>query len=68
MPHAKMHDEERRSFIAEMALKYCHGNARKTESLFGWGREMVDMGLGEKRTGIICIGAQSSYSGNSRWE
>jgi len=65
---SKMHGEERRSFIAEMALKYCNGSARKTESLFGWGREMVNTGLGEKRTGIICIGAQSSYSGNSRWE
>ena len=65
---SKMHGEERRSFIAEMALKYCNGSARKTESLFGWGREMVNTGLGEKRTGIICIGAQSSYGGNSRWE
>jgi hypothetical protein len=65
---SKMHGVERRSFIAEMALKYCNGSARKTESLFGWGREMVNTGLGEKRTGIICIGAQSSYGGNSRWE
>jgi len=50
-----------------MALKYCDGNARKTESLFGWGRYTVETGLGEKRTGIICIGAQSSC-GNKRWE
>ena len=31
-------------------------------------REVVSTGLGEKRTGIICIGAQSSRGGNTRWE
>jgi transposase len=65
---SKMYGKERRSFIAEMSLKYCNGSARKTETLFGWGRETVNTGLGEKRTGIICIGAQSSYAGNIRWE
>lgn len=64
----KMQGEKRRSFIAEIALKYCDGSARKTESIFGWGRDMVTTGLGEKRTGIICIGAQSSRGGNTRWE
>ena len=63
-----MTHKERRLFVAEMALKYCNGSPRKTESLFGWGREMVAMGLGEKRTGIHCIGAQSSFSGKQRWE
>jgi len=63
-----MTHKERRIFVAEMALKYCDGSPRKTESLFGWGREMVAMGLGEKRTGIHCIGAQSSFSGKQRWE
>lgn len=65
---SKMQGEKRRSFLAEIALKYCHGSARKTESLFGWGRDVVNTGLGEKRTGIICIGAQSSRCGNTRWE
>ncbi len=63
-----MNDEERRIFVAEMSLKYCNGSARKTEYVFGWGREMVNTGLGEKRTGIRCISAQSSASGNKRWE
>lgn len=63
-----MTHEERRLFVAEMTLKYCAGNARKAESLFGWGREMIKTGLGEKRTGIRCISAQSSFSGNIRWE
>ena len=26
------------------------------------------VGLAEKRTGIICEGAQSGFSGNKRWE
>ena len=63
-----MDDKSRHKFAAQIALKYCDGNARKTESVFGWGREMVNTGLGEMRTGIQCIGAQSNFSGNKRWE
>ena len=51
-----------------MALKYCEGNVRLTETIFGWGRETVTVGLAEKRTGLICYGAQSALSGNKRWE
>ena len=65
---SKMHGAERRSFAAEMALKYCGGNARQAERVFGWGREMVETGLGEKRTGILCVSAKASFTGNKRWE
>ena len=65
---SKMHGAERRSFAAEMALKYCGGSARKTEQVFGWGREMVETGLGEKRTGILCVSAKANFTGNKRWE
>ena len=65
---SKMHGAERRAFQAEMALKYCEGNVRLTETIFGWGRETVTVGLAEKRTGLICYGAQSALSGNKRWE
>jgi hypothetical protein len=51
-----------------MALKYCEGNVRLTETIFGWGRETVTVGLAEKRTGLICYGAQVAFSGNIRWE
>ena len=64
----KMHGAERRSFAAEMALKYGGGSARKTEQMFGWGREMVATGLGEKRTGILCVSAKPNFTGNKRWE
>lgn len=63
-----MTHEQRRAFVAEIALKYCDGRSRKTESLFGWGRDRVARGLGEKRTTILCLRAQSSFSGKRRWE
>ena len=59
---------ERRAFQAEMALKYCEGNARLAERVFGWGRQTVALGLAEKRSGLICQGSQSGFSGNQRWE
>ncbi len=65
---SKMNLVDRRSFQASMTLKYCEGKARLAESRFGWGRESVELGLAEQRTGIICIGAQSGYSGAKRWE
>ena len=64
----KMSGVERRSFEAEMTLKYCDGSARLAERVFGWGRVSVEVGLAEKRTGIACIGAQATYSGAKRWE
>jgi hypothetical protein len=51
-----------------MALKYCEGRARLAERIFGWSRENIEVGLAEKRTGIICLGAQSAFGGNKRWE
>jgi len=64
----KMTGAQRRDFMAEMSLKYCMGNARLTESVFKWSRDAVTTGLGEKRTGMICIGLQSLNCGNDRWE
>ncbi len=51
-----------------MTLKYCKGNARLAERVFGWGRYTVQLGLNEQRTGIICQGAQPTYSGDKLWE
>jgi len=59
---------QRRAFEAEMTLKYCDGNPLQAERTFGWGRQTVALGLAEKRTGIICLGAQSAFSGRQRWE
>nr|WP_287457047.1 hypothetical protein [Leptolyngbya sp. UWPOB_LEPTO1] len=65
---SKMRGAERRSFQAEMALKYCEGSARIAERVFGWGRVNVETGLGERRTGLVCISAQVGNSGAKRWE
>lgn len=59
---------ERRSFQAEMTDKYCRGRARLAESVFGWNRHAVQLGLNEKRTGITCLGAHAVYGGNTCWE
>jgi hypothetical protein len=48
--------------------KYCDGNARLAERVFGWGRVNVEVGLAERRSGIQCVGAQAGYSGSQRWE
>jgi transposase len=45
----------RRQFQAEMAVKYCKSSPRRAEEVFGWGREAVNTGLNELRTGIRCI-------------
>ena len=65
---SKMTGPKRRAFEAEMTLKYCGGNPLRAETLFGWGRQTVALGLAERRTGIICLGAQSAFSGRKRWE
>ena len=59
---------ERRSFQAAMALKYGGGSARQTERVFGWNRDTVELGLNERRTGVMCLGAQSAYCGSWTWE
>src|SRR6266446_6805857 len=51
-----------------MTLKYCGGNSLMAEAVFGWGRQTVARGLGERRTGIICLGAPAAFSGRKRWE
>ena len=51
-----------------MTLEYCGGNSLMAEAVFGWGRQTVARGLGERRTGIICLGAQAAFSGRKRWE
>jgi len=62
---SKMTGPKRRAFEAEMTIKYCEGNPLMAE---GWGRQTVALGLAERRTGIICLGAQSAFSGRKRWE
>ncbi len=65
---SKLLGSQRRSFQAAMTVKYCQGNPRQAELVFGWSRHTVALGLHERRTGIICLGAQQAYCGNKLWE
>ena len=58
----------RGAFEAEMTLKYGGGNPLMAEAVLGWGRQTVAIGLAERRTGSLCLGAQSACSGRKRWE
>jgi len=64
----KMTGADRRAFQAEMALKYCAGNPRRAEDVFGWSRQGVQLGLHEKRTGIVCLGHHTFCCGAKLWE
>ena len=57
----KINGVERRGFQAQMTLKYCQGRARLAQTVFPWGRDKIELGLPEKRTGIICVGLQSAF-------
>lgn len=65
---SKMARVARRAFQAQMTMKYCAGSPRRAEALFGWSRDAVELGLHEQRTGIICLSAQSAFSGRQLWE
>jgi Rhodopirellula transposase DDE domain len=65
---SKLSGAKRRYFQAAIAIKYCQVNARLTERMLGWSRKNVALGLAEKRTGIICVGSQTGFSGAKRWE
>jgi hypothetical protein len=65
---SKMTGADRRAFQAEMALKYCGGNPRRTEDVFGWSRKAVQLGLHEKRSGMVCLGHHQFSCGAKLWE
>src|SRR5262249_35123166 len=46
---------QRRLFMAEVATALCDGSARQAERCFGWGRQTVDKGLHESRSGLRCL-------------
>lgn len=56
----KLTGYRRRRFQAEVASQYCEGNPRRAETVFGWGRDAVQLGLQELRTGIRCVDDYSS--------
>lgn len=65
---SKMTGADRRAFQAEMALKYCGGNPRRAEDVFGWSRKAAQLGLHEKRSGMVCLGHHQFCCGAKLWE
>lgn len=65
---AQMSGAKRRAFQAERAEQYCGGNPRQAERVVGWKRTAVEVGLAERRTGVIGVGGQAAFSGRKRWE
>ena len=53
---AKLTGAKRRAFQAQVTRDYLNGRARQAERVFGWGRQTVETGLHELRTGIVCVG------------
>jgi hypothetical protein len=45
---------QRRLFQAEVAIALCGGSPRLAERRFGWGRDTVEKGLHELRSGLRC--------------
>ena len=58
---------EHRSFIAEVTQVLCDGNGRRAERQFGWGRETIQKGLHEQRSGLRCVD-NFAARGRPRWE
>ena len=51
----KLTGYRRRDFMAKVAEDYFNGSARKVETFMGWNRSSVQLGLHERRTGLICV-------------
>jgi len=59
----KLTGYRRRDFMAKVAEDYFNGSARKVETFMGWNRDSVQLGLHERRTGLICV---DNYRGRGR--
>jgi hypothetical protein len=61
----KLTGHRKRDFMAKVAQDYLKGSARKSETVFGWNRHSVQLGLQERRTGIICL---DDYGSRGRYK
>jgi hypothetical protein len=59
----KLTGQPKRSFMAKVCEDYLGGSARKAETVFGWNRHSVELGLHERRSGIVCV---DNYRGRGR--
>ncbi len=63
----KLTGNDRRRFQSLITLEYLDGNTRKAESVFGWGRETVKLGIKEFESGFVCY-VELHERGNKKTE
>ena len=51
----KLTGYRKRDFMAKVVEDYFEGSGRKAETVMGWKRTSVKLGLNERRTGLICM-------------
>ena len=51
----KLTGSRKRNFMAKVTQDYLDGSARRAETVFGWNRHSVQLGLHEHRTGMVCV-------------
>jgi len=59
----KLTGYRKRDFMAKVSEDYFDGSARKAETVLGWNRHSVQLGLQERRTGLLCV---DDYQGRGR--
>jgi Rhodopirellula transposase DDE domain len=59
----KLTGHKKRAFQAKVAEDYFESSARKTETELGWCRHSIQLGLHERRTGILC---EDNYQARGR--
>lgn len=60
----KLTGYRKRDFMAKVTEDYFDGSARKAETVLGWNRRSVQLGLDERRTGMICV---DNYQARGRY-
>ncbi len=51
----KLTGHRKRDFMAKVSKDYFDGSARKAETVLGWCRHSVQLGLHERRSEIVCV-------------
>lgn len=61
----KLTGNRKRAFMAKVTEDYFNGSARKAETVLGWCRHSVQLGLHERRSGIVCV---DNYQARGRYK
>jgi len=61
----KLTGSKRREFESQVTIDYLDSKPRLAETVFGWSRHTVELGLHELRTGIVCLENFSARGNNN---